>query len=200
MDSQLFRLATLLPWEYSCPEPLQPRRHLLLPLEGGTNTPSPIKLCESLPRSSFLQHSWQHPGNSSSFPGLHAARLPFLLPTRRVVAVCPCRCAAPASTSCHAAACSCRVSPHRSPGSVGTPMAGLAHSWPCGPGCRAGSWASAVSQPWEGDKLSIRQQSSSRAQGRWWCLAHLPLYLLLPVLGLGEEGWGSRGFAVLVPL
>lgn len=43
------------------------------------NILSLIKLCEALARSSFLQHSWQHPWNSSSFLGLHATSLTFLL-------------------------------------------------------------------------------------------------------------------------
>lgn len=53
--------------------------------------------------------------------------------------------------------------------------------------------------PGRGKKLSVRQQSSSRAQGRWQCLAHLPLPQLLPALGLGEEAWGSHSFTVLIP-
>ena len=148
----------LLPWESICPEPLP------LPLERGTNTPGPIKAVRTPHKEQRLaaqltaSREWlQLPRPACCLPAIP----PPSLTSSRSVPLPP-RCSP--STPCPAAA--------GSPGSVGTPGAKLGCGSPCGDGCHA-----AVCQ------LGVGQQSSSCAQGGWWCLAHLPLHRLLPAPG-----------------
>lgn len=135
-----------------------------------------------------MQHSWQYPGNGSSFPGRRAACLPAIPPPCLVSGCCvplppPCSPRHPLPRCC------LLLQGLQGPWGLprpGQPAAGLAAL-----GAMLGTGQLLFPSPGRGKSSVSGKQSSSRAQGRWQCLPHLPLHQLLPAHGAAMASWCS---------